>query len=113
MTATNVTASKPLPVFHTEANLDATPGAPLARAPIAVFDHQYHPDTPGPIHNLIWALHARLVALETELGWREAPPVVAPTPVVAPVAVPTTTEVAVTPPVTPTTPATSGTLSGS
>ncbi len=76
------------PVFHTVDQLDATPGAPKDRAPIAVFDHQFHPDTPGPIGNLIWALHARIVALEIELGWRkpivlvEPPPAVAPAPVV-------------------------------
>lgn len=79
-----------------------TPVAPLAPPTILppVHDHQYHPDHPGPLGLLIHALHARLIALEIELGFREKPvptaPVVTPVPVtpIAPVVVTPTAPVA-------------------
>ena len=54
--------------------VDPTPGAPATTPPVEpVFDHNYHPSTPGPFDRLIWALHKRLVELEMELGFREKP----------------------------------------
>lgn len=67
--------------------------APVIVAPTnpPTHDFEYHPDHPGPLGRLIYAIHLRLIALETEIGLREAPkpitadPVAPPVPVGAPV----------------------------
>lgn len=66
----------------------ATPGitpVPLTKTVVSptvppTHDHDYHPAHPGNLGTLIHALHMRLVALEIELGLRDA--LAVPTPVV-------------------------------